>query len=235
MKTLSLKVAIKAITLATVCSLLTLPATAANDDKTTAGPMQQRGGPGMRQRGGPGQGRGLDGGDLIERADSNDDGKISVEEFLAPRLERLDDMFERRDANGDGLIAEGEGRGERPAAAGNRGGRGERAQRGGGGGRPGRPAIDREAVLACMEQANPDFDPPADRDDDESRFDAADTNGDGSLSLSEVTAAETARAEAQFDKLDADADGFITTADIEANQEQRAEIAAAMRECMQDQ
>ena len=223
----------------TACSLLALPASAAPDKKPTTAPAQhavpaQRppGGPSLP---GPAAGRGGANGDkLIERADSNNDGKLSVEEFLAPRLDSLDKMFDRRDANGDGLIAQGEGRRERPAAAGARGNRTIRGLLRGN--RPARPAPDRAAILACVQQANPAFAPPAGRDaNDETRFEAADTNNDGNLSLSEVTAAETAQAKAQFARLDANSDGFITAADIEARQNERAAAVAAMRDCMKKQ
>lgn len=37
-------------------------------------------------------------------ADTNDDGKVSYEEFKAARIKHMDDHFKRRDTNGDGFI-----------------------------------------------------------------------------------------------------------------------------------
>lgn len=236
MKMLSLNTAIKALTLAAVCGLLTVPASAATDT-TTAAPADHAG-PGMRHRGpgGPGFGGrgGPDADDLIGRLDTNKDSKVSLEEFLAPRLDRVDNMFERRDDNNDGVITEGEGRPQRPALA-ERGKRGE--GRGPGGNRPpARPEVDRADVLACIKKAVPGFTPPAGPDgDDETPFEAADTNNDGKLTLAEVTAAETTQAKTQFSKRDTNGDGFITAAEVDAQRAERAKVAAAMRDCMKSQ
>jgi Ca2+-binding EF-hand superfamily protein len=83
----------------------------------------------------------------------------------------------------------------------------------------------------------PGFDPPERPDEDtmDDRFADVDTNGDGSLSLSEITAATTAGAEKQFARLDTNGDGFITTAENDARQQDREKVAAAMRDCTRAQ
>lgn len=223
------------VTLTALASLLALPAAAATDPATDTKPSMH-GREGRQHMGAPrGMMRGPEPEDRIERLDTNNDGKISQEEFLAPALDHLDEMFERRDTNGDGLIAEGEGRPQRPAARGNDDG--NRRGRPPRGERPARPNIDRDAVLACVQQQVPDFDLPErpDGDDVDDRFASIDTNGDGSLSLSEVSASVTANAQARFARQDSNGDGFITTDEIEALQDARAETAKAMRDCMQQQ
>ena len=229
------------VTLTALASLLVLPASAATDPATDTKPSMH-GEQARQHMGAPRGGMMREPEARIERLDTNDDGKISQEEFLTPALDRLDDMFERRDTNGDGLIAEGEGRPQRPAARGNddgnRPGRAARGERPTRGERPARGAnVDRDEVLACVQQQVPDFELPErpDGDDVDDRFADVDTNGDGSLSLGEVTASVTANAQARFARQDSNGDGFITTDEIEALQDARAETAKAMRDCVQQQ
>lgn len=224
MKLQTLRVATVTALLTIVSSAVVIPAAYAQD---AAGPAFSGGrhGPGMGGprggRGGPGRGEPED---RVANLDTNSDGKVSLEEFLAPRVDHIDEMFERRDTNGDGLIAEGEGRPERPA---NAPARGDRA------GRPGRPAIDETALVTCVRKTIPDFDLPErpDADDIEDRFDTVDTNNDGKLSIAEVTAAVQARATAHFSKLDTNSDGFITTAEIDTQQADREAVQDAVRAC----
>src|SRR5690606_37883437 len=58
----------------------------------------------------------------LMRLDANGDGKVSVEEFAAARVERAS----RRDADGDGVIAPEEMRGKHRGHRGQRGGHGPR-------------------------------------------------------------------------------------------------------------
>jgi len=159
--------------------------------------------------------------------DSNHDGKISLEEFLAPRLARLDEMLARLDTNGDGLLSEAEVHAAAATAPNQPLPPKQRTP-------PVPPAVDRAAVIACMKSSNPDFDPPEVPDPQAiaDRFAKADTNGDGKLSLAELSAAVTARATAQFKRLDQDGDGFITAADRKANQAERAALAQSLRACV---
>ena len=205
--------------LTAVCSLLALPATAAP-------PLH-----------GAGRGPALDappprpGAMLKERLqdlDTNNDGKISQEEFIAPRLARLDDLIARLDKNNDGVISLDEMHPAAPGASTDHPARPLRPNR------PGSSAANREAVIACVKSSNPDFDPPEvpDHEAIASRFDQADTNGDGKLSLAELSAAVTARAIAQFKQLDKDNDGFLTAADRQAGQAERAALAKAVQACV---
>lgn len=158
----------------------------------------------------------------IERLDTDGDGRISRNEFLDGRLERVADMFERQDRDGDGLISI-EDRGPR--------GRGEGDDRGN---RPGRPGMDREALVACVQQSVAGFDP----EDDEGRGPVpadADTDGDGFLSLSELSMALEARAIAAFDANDTNGDGYIDSDEIAARRAQMDAARDATRDCMRAQ
>lgn len=217
------------VTLSTLCALVMTDLSLAADSGT-GGPSAEQRGPGGRMGGrrGPG-GPGFGGGDpevRVERLDTDSDGKVSLEEFLAPRLSRVDDMFSRLDSNGDGLLEQGEGRPN---------GRGDddsgRRQRGN------RPNIDNDAMIACVQQSVPGFTPPEGPGGDgiEGRFADNDSNGDGKLSLTEVSTALTTQSEQQFGRLDTDSDGYITSTELDAQQEQRQAVAQAMRQCARQQ
>ncbi len=213
-------------TLTAVCSLFALSASAA---------------PPLHAGAGAARGQALQGpprlaamaADRLEELDTNNDDKISLEEFLAPRLDRLNDMITRLDKNSDGLISADEIHPAPPAATTDKLARPDRARPN----RPGRPPEDREDIIACVQSSNPGFDPPERPDHAAiaSRFDAADTNHDGKLSLAELSAEVTARATAQFKRLDKDNDGFLTAADRKAAQAERAALAKAVQACVKAQ
>jgi Ca2+-binding EF-hand superfamily protein len=223
---------LKVLTLSTL-AVATLPLTVSAADDTAAPPrMVKRGlGQGKFNPGG-GRHRGPQLERRIERLDSNDDGNISKEEFLAPQLAHVDELFARRDANGDGLIEQGEGKPERPTV------QNPEKPQGPGGQRPagkGRPQLDREAIAECLAEANIELPERPERPSVEERFDATDANNDNKLSLTEVTAAITAQAEEKFSALDSNSDDVISSAELAALQEQRTERQAALRACMQAQ
>lgn len=171
---------------------------------------------GLQGRGGFRRGPALE--RQLERLDADDDGQISENEFVDARLARVDDMFERRDRDGDGLISLEEN--ERP----------ERPDRPG---RPDRPELDREEIIACVRQTIADFAPNADMDMEE-RFENVDTDGNGSLSLTEVSAALATRAQETFAKIDADANGFVTEAELEAHHQAQLETRRVLRDCVRE-
>ena len=162
----------------------------------------------------------------LQGLDTNNDSKISPEEFLAPRLAHLDGLIARLDKNNDGLISLDEIHAGAAAA--------EHPARPPHPNLPARPGQNRAAVIACLKTSNPDFDPPEVPDHEAigARFDQADTNGDGKLNLAELSAAVTKRAQAQFKRLDLDQDGFLTAADRQAGQAERAALAKAMQACI---
>ncbi len=229
MKTTVLGAAVLSVLISAVA---TTPAFAADSSKP--GPVVQQRAEGARADlpGRPGRGRQPGAPEFsLANLDGNSDGKISREEFLAGRLDRVDELLERLDANGDGLLAEGEGRGAREARQG-RGGR--RAGPGPGAGRGGQG---REAVLACVQTALPSYTPPErpDAEDLRERFTDTDSNKDGKLSLAEVTTALSSKATEQFDRLDSNGDGSISETERTAVIQQRQAAAKAMGDCLRAQ
>lgn len=230
---------------AVLSALMTLatsaPAFAADSGK--AGPdLQQRADGGRADvRGRPGRGRPGGAAEFaLERLDANDDGKISREEFLSGRLDRVDELLERLDTNGDGLLAEGEGRDARQGRGGREGRQGRGTGRAGPGPNGGPGAGEgpmRAALQACVEKAVPAYSAPErpDAEDLQERFAETDSNKDGKLSLSEVTAALSARATQQFARLDSNGDGAISETERTAVAQQRQAAAKAMADCMREQ
>lgn len=142
---------------------------------------------------------------FLERLDLDGDGFVSEGEFVDSRTANTDRQFERRDRDGDGFISEGEG------------GRSQED-------RPGLD-IDIEAFRQCI------IDAGGDPDLSEDRFDQADLNGDGQLSLFEFSSWQEERAFAQFARTDTDMDGFITFEEMQASMEDSANLRRIIRDC----
>jgi hypothetical protein len=143
----------------------------------------------------------------LEVLDSNDDGMLSLDEFLARGEDRPARGLGRVDANGDGLLS----REELEARQ-----------------RPQRPEIDNADLAACLPGAD-DGEPGLDLAE---RFDTLDTNDDSFLDADELAAGQRERATAQFERLDADADGFVTAAELEAAHEEQMAQRMEHRDCM---
>jgi len=170
------------------------------------GNREGRPGPGGRRGPRPGGNPGM----LIEHLDADGDGFVSLEEFLDQRIARADHEFERHDRDGDGLLSEDEAR--RPE-------------------RPGHDATEREAVIACVRETIADWEGPADVED---HFDAVDLDGDGYISLVEMSTALEARAHDLFDRIDSNADGLISLEEIHAHQEDEINVRRVVRACIDE-
>lgn len=134
----------------------------------------------------------------FERADANGDGQINE----ADRDARQDARFARLDTNGDGVLSKEEFLAPQKRRAENRATRGDRdGQRMGRMGRRGMRGAGMDRGMAAN----------------------ADTNGDGTISQSEFTAAALTR----FDEADADNDGTVT-------REERRAARQAMRNSMRE-
>ncbi len=163
---------------------------------------------------------------FIERHDTDADGQVSETEFVDEHLQNIDDMFEHRDTDGDGLISVAEH--AAPRGLPGRPGRGPRDER------PERPEIDREAVIECVRATIADYDPELERPLDEI-FANVDTNGDGMLSLLEVSTALETRAHALFARIDDDGDGYITEDEVAAHFEAQLNLRRVIHDCVQEQ
>jgi Ca2+-binding EF-hand superfamily protein len=164
---------------------------------------------------------------FLERHDSDADGRVSADEFVDEQLSEIDAMFERRDANGDGVISLDEHDAPRVLPLPRRNDRPDRP-------RPERPEIDREALHACVRETIADYDPDLDRPLEE-LFDLVDTNGDGVLSLAEVSIALQERAHALFARIDDDGDGYLTEAEVAAHFEEQLNLRRVIQACIDEQ
>ena len=157
--------------------------------------------------------------------DVDGDGLISEAEFIEVRLARLDDHFSRLDRDGDGLISLEEQtprvRPERPVRA-------DRPER------PARPEIDREALAGCVRQTIADYEPQIE-EDREMRFENTDTNGDGFLSLAEVSTAMTETATRRFARMDSNADGFLSQQELTEHRANQSNLRRVVRACINAQ
>lgn len=171
-----------------------------------AGVVQQRGMQGrgmmMARRNGAGP--------ALAQLDANDDGMISLEEFLARHDDRPELLLERRDEDGDGFLS----REELDPREGQR-----------------RPDIDRPAVQACMQEEHPELTGPAGI---EERFDTLDSDDNSLLDADELAAGRLALAEERFARLDTDADGQLTQDELRAGRPDRRAMGRDLRECIRD-
>jgi Ca2+-binding EF-hand superfamily protein len=201
---------------------LTTAGFAQDDERRFGGPGREGRGmmPGTQPQGqmpGPGM-RGAGPERMLGNLDTDEDGRISADEFVDERTRQLEQLFNRRDNDGDGLLSAAESK--RPDRR-----RGDRAQR--------RPAPVREAVQACIQPGDEPGagDGPGNRAD---LFTDADRNGDGMLSLAELTETTASAAQTRFADLDDDGDGYITEAELTARAEAVRARGMELRECIRE-
>ena len=143
---------------------------------------------------------------LLRRADTDDDGLISEAEFVADHVGDVEERFMHRDTNGDGTLDRDEA--------------GERE-------RPGMD-INIEELRACIASYGED------PDDDRNRFDIADTDGDGLLTLLEFSTYLQERAYVLFARLDANVDGYISPDELQADMDERDNHRRIVKACMEE-
>jgi Ca2+-binding EF-hand superfamily protein len=172
--------------------------------------------------------------DLLRRADTNEDGKVSLEELHAVAPDFPKARFEQLDRNGDGFLSPDD-RPARPDAAQPGDRRAEflkrlRAADTDGDGKVSREEFDKafpkapEQLFSRLDTNGDGVISPADRPGSpqgrpgaaalRERFRAADTDGDGKVSLEEFKAANPDAPAGRFERLDRDGNGFLSPADL---------------------
>lgn len=153
----------------------------------------------MRRPDGPGGPGGPGGrGDMLRRADTDKDQKVTLEEFKAFLQMEAESQFKRLDSNGDGVITP-EDRPERAPGRGPEGGPGRGPE-----GRPGRGP-----------EGKPDGPPPAEAPASaparvrKHLIQQADANGDGKVTYEEVAARKPGFPRETFGQLDGNDDGLL--------------------------
>ncbi len=194
-----------ALSLVVASSMLSIDAYAQTQDRPGRGDGAQ--GPRGEMRGDRHGGPRQSPGHVIRRADTNNDGVISLAEFLSERAEQAVRQFEHRDTDGDGLLSSTD-TGPRHRAL--------------------NPAIDIAEFRACIAEngGNPDL--------EEDPFSAADANADGSISKDEFYAHNETRANEQFARIDTNADGQLSAEELRGNIEAGREHREIVRECLAD-
>ena len=137
---------------------------------------------------------------------------ITLDEWLSKPSDKAADQFDRIDTDDDDLISLE----EFLALGGDRG-----------------DDIDRDELRACVADATGSDVP--ERPDRETRFENADTNGDGFIDFDEFLAGKTENATERFNRIDTDDDGAITKIELAEALSAKREHRRAVRDCVEDQ
>lgn len=157
----------------------------------------------------------------FNRIDGSGDEVISLDEFTANSDTRTERRFARRDTDEDGFLSLEEATTNRR----------------------GNTASDNseiaDDIVACVADLAADDEqiqvPEASRfDSPETRFNAADTSGDGVLSLEEVQANALTKKTAAFESMDSDTSGDVTFDEFSTAAESRQATRRAVRSCIEE-
>ena len=163
----------------------------------------------------------ISGAAVLENLDDDDNGTVTLDEFLSNRTDRWDTRFDALDQNSDGYISQVEY---------------ENVPSPGARGRRGRFEIDQTAFDQCMAnqlgeafKARPTWEDVA----------AFDSSGDGVLDESEFLTYRETRETERFSEIDGSGDGVLDEAEMEAHISQMQALRESHREahrtCMMEQ
>ncbi len=176
-------------------------------------PMGMGGGHQQNEQTGLQQG-GPDTSAILVRMDYNEDGFVTLDDFINHSLERADKHFIRMDSDEDGAISEAEYANSKPNRENN-------------------SSIDHDVLKLCIEDATGLT--IKDRPTPEDSFIAIDTNSDAYISLDEFLDEKVAHAEERFNELDSNADGILSEDEITTDLTKRQTIHAAHESCISEQ
>ena len=151
---------------------------------------------------------------IFDKLDSDENGIITLDEFVTITLEKASHQFNRIDTDDDDLISLDEFLAVHHE-------------------RPDDSEIDVEEPAACIEQSiGTEI---AEVPDRETRFNEIDANADGFIDLDEFVAAKTNSATLRFNVIDEDADGGITPEELLAALTLQQEQRDVRRACVEEQ
>ena len=151
---------------------------------------------------------------IFNALDTDENGVITLDEFIAKPAAKAVKQFDRIDTDDDELISF-----EEFSVLHND--------------EPRDSDIDLEELRACIAE-NSDRE-VSERPDVASRFNLIDTNGDGYLDVDEFTTAKTNNATEKFYKIDADGDGGISPKELAAALKARRHHRQVRRGCVEEQ
>ncbi len=158
---------------------------------------------------------------IFRTLDIDENGVITVDEFLAKPLRKAERQYNRIDADDDGLISLEEFLAVHNDRNDRRRDRREDLE------------IDVDELKACIAERLGTEIP--ERPDRETAFSQIDTNADGFVDLGEFVTAKTNSASDKFDRIDTNADGGITPEELIASMESHKERREIKRACIEEQ
>lgn len=180
--------------------------------------QQQQGQQQQRQQGDRQQGQQgtPDAASILTRMDYDEDGSVTVDDFINRSLERAENHYDRMDSDEDGVVSEEEFTSRKPRKGQNE-----------------EDSVDRDAIKQCIEEATGIS--LNERPTAAEAFVEIDVDADSFVSWQEFLNHKESHAEDRFAELDSDANEVISEEEVEADLSERESIRTAHQTCVSEQ